>query len=323
MADRPRTRPARTALLALPTAASLVLLLSLLPAGSAGSSGAPEVSDASGDSGLDELDLRALWVDTADDANLTFHLVLGKDLPAPPTNTSRCDGTDCVFASLTYSVAFRVLGADGKPLPAAAGYNHSLVSYRHGPGDGLQSRVGTVDDAGTFVATGAANVTVLPSELVLRVNRSDAAVNMPLGPTPGATVDGIYAFDAPQACTPAECAPILKPTVQATPGIEAVNAGNDWDRAPDAGSGNATFPSPPPAPAQPAPASTTSPTQAPSATSSQSPSPAPAQVTPKVPPPTEAPQPTPRPTSSQQSPGPAPLLLMAGLAGLAAIRRRN
>lgn len=302
---------------------TLLLILALAPLAQAGSPDSPEIVDAQDDGGLAQLDIRKLWVDKDDPLNLTFHLLVGGDLPSVPT-TSRCEASNCTFTSLTYRILFRVTDRSGAPLPQVADYNRSYVAYRHGPNGTLVSPVGTYDDENAFTAHGSANVTVEGSEIVLRIARSNAAVNMPTGPTPGSIVDRLYAYDSPQACTPDGCEPVPKPTVAAPPtgGIVLVN---DWDRAPNQGYANATaFPAPPPpaspaAPAPPAPKPTASPA-------------------PTAPAPPAAPDPQPSETRridqtaevsttssgpGKQSPPPAAPLLALALAALAAMTRRS
>jgi hypothetical protein len=308
--------------------ATLVLLtLLLLPAAQAGSEGAPEIKDAGDDAGaVKALDVQSVWIDVNDTLNLTFHIVLGDALPDAPS-TSQCnDDVGCAWASLTYRVVFRVLGPDGKPLPMLADYNRTYVAYRHGANGTLASAVGAYDSKDALALNGSANVTVSGSQIVLRVPRSNPAVNMPEGATPGTVIDRLYVYDSPQACTPAPQAPctVPKPTVTATPGPEAVDAPNDWDRAPDAGYANETrFPAPPP----PAPAPGPSP--------SPSPAPAPKPVVAPAPAtsPTASPTPSPalsaaplddsaQPAGPKGSPGPSGGLLLAGLLACALALRR-
>lgn len=306
--------------------ALLLMPLLVLPLAHAGSPEAPDLVDAEGDGGLDQLDLRSLWIDTADGQNLTFHLTLGEALPAVPQNTSGCADPGCAFASLTYRIIFRVLGPDGAPLPTVADYNRSYVAYRHGPGDGLASPVGFFDGKDALTLTGSAAVALDGANLTLRIPRSDPAVNMPSGPTPGTVVAGLYAYDSPQGCSPAACAPLVKPALNTTPGVDSATVVNDWDRAPDVGFAAATaFPAPPPAPAGPEPSgsASASPTAAPKPTQAPAP-PAPTTVTVTQ---TASPSPDPlAPASDEQgkeSPGPAVPLAAVALLGLALLARRR
>lgn len=258
-------------------ASLVVALLCILPLAQAGTPEDPEVEDSVDDGGIAPLDIRRVWVDTNDTLNLTFHLALASELPAPPKPTSACSGADCRFTSLTYRVIFRVEGADGSPLPTIPAYNRSYVAYRHGPDGNLTAPVGTYDDAtpGVLQLHGQANVTIAGANVTLRIPRESPAVNMPAGPAPATRIVGLYAYDSPQACTGVEavgCAPLLKPAA-ATPPTGGVTAASEWDRAPDQGFANASFPAPraaaPPqanrtaTPAPPAPEPTVAPTPPP------------------------------------------------------------
>lgn len=308
--------------------ASLVLaLLCMLPLAQAGSREDPEVEDSIDDGGIAPLDIRRVWVDTNDTLNLTFHLQLAGDLPAPPKPTSACSGADCRFVSLTYRVIFRVEGADGTPLPAVPAYNRSYVAYRHGPEGNLTAPVGTYDDAtpGVLQLHGQANVTVAGANVTLRIPRDSPAVNMPAGPAPATRIVGLYAYDSPQACTGVEaagCAPLLKPAA-ATPPTGGVTAAGEWDRAPDQGFANASFPAPPAAAAPQANGTATpsalapEPTATPTPTPQPSPAPfAPAMATTTAPPPATG-------DAEQGTPGLPAATLGAALLALAVAARRR
>ena len=309
---------------------ALLLPLVLAPLVAAGTADGPEIVDADGDGGHDVLDIQSAWIDVTDTQNLTFHVVLGANLTAAPKPTSACldDPVGCSWASLTYRIVFRVLDADGKPLPTLAGYNRTYVAYRHGPEGDLAAPIGFFDDADTLAYTGTANVTVAGPQITVRVPRNDTAVNMPVGATPGTVIDQLYVYDSPQTCTPAPspvpCS-VPKPAVTAEPGVNAVHAVDEWDRAPDAGFANATrFPSPPP----PAPA----PAAAPSPPASPSPSPKPLPPPPPSPSTSSSTSPAADPVvqpnsdadqKAKQSPGVAPIALALGLVAVALLARRG
>lgn len=225
-------------------AAFALLTLGLAPLVQAGTPDHPEVEDSAEDGGVTHLDIRRLWIDTNDTLNLTFHLEVAGDLPSPQTATSACPAAGCLFASLTYRIIFRVEDAEGTPLPDVPAYNRSYVAYRHGPGGNLTAPIGTYDDAEPEVLKphGQANVTVDGANVTLRIPRSNPAVNMQPGPTPGARIARLYGYDSPQLCSTnatVGCVPLAKPGASG-------QATSEWDRAPDQGFANASFPSPPP-----------------------------------------------------------------------------
>jgi hypothetical protein len=330
--------------------ACLAILL-LAPLAAAGSPSHPEVTvtDPQGDAGIDSLDFLSIWIDPADTQNLTFHVTLAGAPPQPPAGTDHCAAGNCVFASLTYVLGFRVLDPNGVPTPLFPDYSRSYVAFRAGAtGGSVASPMGYIDTKGALTVDGtSAKVSLEGNGFALRLPRDSVFVNLPKGPYPGAYgVDELNAYSQPEFCFPQQqvptqqplsCAPISKP--QQTSGTPPAELAQHWDVAPDSGFGLPfTFPvapppapvtqtstttPPPPAPQQtPSPSPTTSPTQPP-----PQPQPSPQPVGSPTPSPTPSPSPTPTAAthtteSAKASPALGLPLVLATVAGLLAVRRR-
>lgn len=310
--------------------ACLALAALALPSATAAApTGEPNASDPDGDGVADALDLQKMWVS----ANAT-HLLVSlqvKDLPDLPASTSGCpDG--CASETLSFRVEFRVERTDGKPAPTMEGYNSTYLVYRHGADDAaLRTQMGWLGEARALTFTGNPDVTVADNVVTFAVPRSDDVVNMPAGAATGYVVRLAYAYDSPQTCqtqeewpagvsnpgAPAPCASVARPN----PGGAAPIG---WDRMPDADyAKDLVLPAPAPAP-QPAPPVTTS-TSTSASTTADAP---PAQTATGTDPPSPTPEPkapaarTTTAPPAKGSPAAPAVLLLAGLAGLAAARRR-
>ncbi|MFO1534921.1 MAG: hypothetical protein ABR586_04590, partial [Thermoplasmatota archaeon] len=203
---------------------------------------------------------------------------------------------------------------------------------------------------GLLVVDGSAAASLNGTELTLRIPRTSPFVNLPRGATPGAyRVDHLAVYSLPELCFPKQevpsqgtytCAPLAKPiapTATTPPSTEA-----HWDNAPDTGFGRAfTFPSPPtPGGTQTQTVATVTQTRTQTVTQTQTFTytytytqngqtytytqtvPPPAGQT--TAPPTTAANPATGapPATAKKSPAPEVILVLAGVAGLLAVRRR-
>jgi hypothetical protein len=335
------------------------LAIALAPLAAAGSFTDPEINDIKGDGGTDTLDILSVWIDPSDANNLVFHATFAAAPPALPPVQGNTAGTDacpdpatCVYASLTYVFSFRVLDPNGNATPQFPDYAFSYIAFRDGPkAASIASPVGYADTRGLLVVDGSATASLNGTELTLRIPRTSPFVNLPRGATPGPyRIDHLAVYSLPELCFPKQevpsqgtyaCAPLAKPvapTASTPPSTDA-----HWDNAPDAGFGRAfTFPSPPTNSGTQTQAVTTV-TQTRTQTVTQTQTftytytytqngqtytytqtvPPPAGPGTTAPPTTAAnPATGAPPATAKKSPAPEVILVLAGVAGLLAVRRR-